>query len=378
MADYQQIADRVRAFVAGADQTRSASLADLAASYAQLCQETNDRLRRCVDYLRRGLRSEAIHLADAPPSVLDMVATLDIPQIAEWEQVCAAYELERPSRIIVDAAQELNEAYAQFEPLRPLLTAHRRLALERAPLHQRLSSIRALADADPGTSHWAEDQELFETARLRELRTVADAAIRSQEIGRIDGLAAELTEQKWRVAVPRDITESILQNSKRIHGVQVAAALRAGLPEMRSILQSGAIDKAKKLLSKWQKSIDRYAVSLPADAAATVEELRQFVSSHADLQSLQAAFAEKSATLRTLIDHQAPAETLTSHYRELQSVGLPIPEELEGSYRSLLGRLQRSSRFEERGIQLIVVTVAVAVVAGAAVAIWSYLHSLTH
>jgi len=35
-------------------QTWTGHTADLATQYAALCDETNERLRRCADYLRRG------------------------------------------------------------------------------------------------------------------------------------------------------------------------------------------------------------------------------------------------------------------------------------------------------------------------------------
>src|SRR4051812_43580101 len=129
MPDYQQVVDAIRAFANSLDQTRSDEVPELATSYALLCREANDRLRRCADYLHRGLRSEALHLADTPPILLDMVAALDIPELPDWEKACFAYDLQRPPKLLMEAAQELNEAYAADEPVRMLLSRHRVLAL---------------------------------------------------------------------------------------------------------------------------------------------------------------------------------------------------------------------------------------------------------
>ena len=59
MADTQCIVDDVRAYVQAGDPSFRDSLPPLATAYAAACKEVNDRLRRCDDFLRKGLRSEA-------------------------------------------------------------------------------------------------------------------------------------------------------------------------------------------------------------------------------------------------------------------------------------------------------------------------------
>ncbi len=45
MHDHQQIVDRIKAFMAGADQTRNDAVVDLASNYSSACRDANDR--RC-------------------------------------------------------------------------------------------------------------------------------------------------------------------------------------------------------------------------------------------------------------------------------------------------------------------------------------------
>jgi ABC-type transporter Mla subunit MlaD len=80
MADTQRIVDDIRTFVHASDQTCNDSLRALAAAYAAACKEANDRLRRCDEFLRQGLRSEAIRFAEAEPNLLDqLVASFTSP-----------------------------------------------------------------------------------------------------------------------------------------------------------------------------------------------------------------------------------------------------------------------------------------------------------
>ena len=79
MVDYQRVVDEIRFFLQGADQTLRDEHRDWADNYAQAVKEANERLRRCKEFLSQNLRSEAIHVADASPPLVEMVSYLDFP-----------------------------------------------------------------------------------------------------------------------------------------------------------------------------------------------------------------------------------------------------------------------------------------------------------
>ena len=378
MADYQFVVDRVRGFVTGADQTRTDALTEMAANFAELCQEANTRLRRCLDYLRRGLRSEAIHLAETHPNLLDMVAALDIPEIDEWEQLCAAYELARPARMMIEAAQELNEAYSQEKPLQHLLSQHRVLALRRAPLAERLEVIRALAVEDPTNSCWAEDQETFETARLRQLRPDVSAAVRSRDLRVIDALAAEIFSQNWRAQLPADIKDALSKASFALHAEVALSQLKQGVSEIDSILQTACLPDAKALLAKWDNAIGQYSLDLPGDLNQAHLRLRKWVADHENLAEMHAAIDAACADLRAVVDKNVPEEELLARYRAVQAVGLPIPQELEREFRERKRSLDRTHRFEQIGIYGLAALVGLLILAVIFFVIWSHFHPGGH
>ena len=68
MADPRQIVESLCAALATFQSLESAALAELAGAYAELCAQANTRLRRCQDCLRQGLYSEAVQLAETPPT----------------------------------------------------------------------------------------------------------------------------------------------------------------------------------------------------------------------------------------------------------------------------------------------------------------------
>ena len=83
MSDHQRLVDDIRSFLHSSDQTLTDTVKELASSHVSACQEVNARLRRCADFLQQGLRSEAIHLAQADPVLLDDLAVLDFLERVE-------------------------------------------------------------------------------------------------------------------------------------------------------------------------------------------------------------------------------------------------------------------------------------------------------
>src|SRR3954466_97661 len=112
MADYQRVVELLRDIRSGPLQTVTDEIQQAAAEYARLCVEANERLRRCSTYLQQGLRTEAIHVAEESPNLLDLVASLDLPEPQMWAEFCANNGLAVPPPLQIDRAGQLNDAYA--------------------------------------------------------------------------------------------------------------------------------------------------------------------------------------------------------------------------------------------------------------------------
>ncbi len=161
MSNYRQITDEIRAFLATADRACTPELTSLASEFAILCQEANGRLRRCIDYLRHGRRSEAIQLGESQPLLLDVVTALEFPEIDDWQQVCTAYGL------ALGAGDDGSGPRAQ-RSLRPganpgrvacAATFARLVAGDR---WQRLTVLRELSRRDLRNPAWQEDIRALE------------------------------------------------------------------------------------------------------------------------------------------------------------------------------------------------------------------------
>src|SRR6188508_3045537 len=124
MADFQRVIEFLRDVRQGGLsnlQSASEEVTHMAAQYAALCAQTNERLRQCSAFLQQGLRTEAIHLAEQSPNLLDLVSQLDLPDPQAWAEFCQNNGFPVPPALQLDRAAQLNEAYAQDQPLEHLL-----------------------------------------------------------------------------------------------------------------------------------------------------------------------------------------------------------------------------------------------------------------
>jgi len=131
MTEIQRVVDELRFLLLREVVEQTDELADLVREYSDHCHTANVRLRRGNECLKQGLRSEALHLAEAAPNLLDVVAVLDFAERDQLLEVVAMYFFTPPEPLLLDVASALNEAYAQHEPLQKLLDSHRLLALGR-------------------------------------------------------------------------------------------------------------------------------------------------------------------------------------------------------------------------------------------------------
>ncbi len=370
MPSPRQIVLEIEAFLALGDADGENASRSLAASYAELCRGANGRLRRCADYVRRGLRSEAIHTAELEPDLLTLVADLDFERVETWDAFCAREQLDRAPRLLVDVARELNEAYVTEQPLRGLLRQLRVQNLARAPLRDRLQVLRRLAAVDPETVAWPEDVEAFEHARLREARAETDAFLQGGKLESLGRLLADLTEQPWRIAVPADLVARVRAAIRQVETARAHAELHALLPELHDAHSAMSYDRASELLTRWRAIAQSAGVDVPEELEAQVRPVADWAAAEAGFREAQRAVTDACARVRAALDEAGPARELERHHREASSFDQPIPADLERDYQAEIQRRQVSARRRYRLLVAGAACLVLALAAGVAVALY--------
>lgn len=363
MPDAQRIVDDLRSFVHASDQTFSEPLRALAADYAAACQEANKRLRRCDEFLRQGLRSEAIRFAEAEPPLLDLLAVLDFPERPQWAELAASYGLAAPPALRLETAEALNRAYAEEQPLEHLLKQHRRLALQQAPLPERIGVLRQIAATDPGNPVWAQDAATLEQVRLDQLDSEARQAHERDDFARLNAVWAEISSDAWVSPPARDLVARV-QKLVRTRATQAARArlrvLTEGLEEAHAAMDVAAV---RRLAEEWRRVRGELGPEDDGRLAHRAQPVLQWLARQDKLQEREFAFqAALDALERALADPETSEEALCEAYNRATQVNPEgVPARVEDAFQRRLTQLRRQESGRERLV--LVITFAVGAVA---------------
>ncbi|HVJ68502.1 MAG TPA: hypothetical protein VM510_10980 [Caulifigura sp.] len=340
MPDLQRLIDDIRSQLQASSCELSDRLRTLAEGYAEVCSETNERLRKCERLLRQQLRSEAIHLADADPVLLDTVATLDFPEKPQWDDILGMYELPQAEPLLLDVARDLNEAYAIVQPLQKLLAKHRLLALTRAPLNQRLAVMRKLDAQDKAAFVWDDDIRVFERARFAEIEIEAKEAARRRDPAALGSLVGEVERTEWREKPPGHL----LGNVRRLAGSVTKATAEDELLDITGDLERAFnlldLFGAREARTRWQAAAARARLTPDDPRHERVEPILGWLTDEDAREATDRGFQAALANLENELANDASLESLERAYYEVRRFERTIPEPLLVRYRNRSQALQ--------------------------------------
>ena len=362
MADYQRIVEYlrdIRVNIGAGTTSVTDELRESATAYAELCVQANDRLRQCSSFLQQGLRSEAIHLAEESPNLLDLVAALDLPDANQWGEFCQMNELPIPVPLQMDRAQQLNEAYAADQPLETLLNQHRYLALARAPVGQRLSVLRQISTQDPSNPNWEKDVRVFEKARIKELPNSFYIAVKNKDSAALAELHSEINETPWAEEIPTDLALAVTDAHKRFRRAQADAELRPLVAPLRQAFAARDYDACVSIIARWKAVMEAAGITTVApELAHEVQPVVEWVRSEDEAEEQRKRFRAGCDALVGLLNTDASDSDLEAAFERLKSFDEPVPAELAERYTQ---RRAARQKVAERAHRLRLVTVAACV-----------------
>jgi hypothetical protein len=329
MADYHEYVDGIRAILQSGQLPDEATLRDLAGGYARTCAEANERLMACVRLLHQGLRAEAIHQAETEPNLLGTLTSLDFPQRAEWDELTDDKGLVRSQALNLDAARELNEAYAEHDPLRDLLRRHRRMALAHASLPKRLALLRTIASQDPNTPVWRDDIQNYERARLLQVQEEANRALTRMDTEGLQSLLTELEDTRWTTPPPAPLVRRVHEELTQVRRVQGRRVLGSIAEELRKAYHANDLATARSLRDRWD---DQAPLAGVVDHDPLLEQVRPalvWVEEESQRQAADQAYERAVADLRAALERgETDPQTLTELGEALDASGRGTPQDL--------------------------------------------------
>lgn len=363
MADYQRVVEYlrdVRASLGAGTTLVTEELRQSATAYAELCTQANERLRKCSAFLQQGLRSEAIHLAEENPNLLDLVAALDLPDPAQWAEFCQMNELPLPPVLQMDRAQQLDEAYAADQPLEMLLHQHRYLALARAPIRHRLAVLRQIAAQDTANQNWERDVRVFEKARLKELPASFYLAVKNKDAAMIAELQGEVNESPWLEELPKDLSTAVTDAWERVRRVRAETKLQPLVEPLRAAFAARDYDECVRIIGEWKAIMEAANITTCAtELAHQVQPVVEWIRQEDELQARRKRFTHACDAVVRLLDSNAGSTDLEAAFERLKKYDEPVPEDLTQRYEQRLVEHQRQA---QRAHRLRIVGVAAGVV----------------
>ena len=337
--DYQRIVEEIQNAIAYDALMPDSTVNELAADYSVACEEANQRLRECVDLLRRGLRGEAIQRCEIDPNLLDLVAVLDFPERAAWCDWLRQSGRAAPPALSMDAAAELNVGYAVDQPLTGLMKRHRLLALARSPLRDRITVLQQIAAADAANPLWGDELRGYERHRHKQLQAEIDAAVRTGDVSSLTSLEHELRESVWTDRPPAPLLDRVAGQATRLRAQQARAELTQLEPELNAAFSDFDVDRARRLRGRWKacemlaalpESDPLNEMVLPALDWLDEQDRRD----HADADNAQAL-----ADLECGLDENQSRHDLDRFYHRLVSCERGVPEVLQRRFHERMAAL---------------------------------------
>jgi hypothetical protein len=278
-------------------------------------------------------------------------------------------ELTTAPPLLVEAAQELNEAYATAQPLEVMLDRHRRLALECAPLSERIAVMRALEVADPTSAFWDADIRAHETACIKRLKADATAAIKQRDHAGISRVLAELDAGGWRVEPPPEFrtalqkADSTLSQQETFHQVRLM---------MRDLdLAYGAMDLAAVTngVRAIRGMLAPSNLSLPPELNARLISAEQWSRQQTESARRNMEIDQAVNQLSESVSANAPFVELELLRSRVMDLGAEVPEEAEQRVASLRKKRDAEIASKARRRMALVAVSAAAVLAASALAV---------
>ncbi len=371
MSDYQRSVDELRFAIQsdGEILLQVIELPDtflaLVSTYSDLCNGCNLRLRQCDDALRQGLRSEALHLADATPNLLDLLGTLDFPERDELVQILERHNQAKPEPLLVDVAGSLNEAYAIHEPLAALLCQHRLFALARSPFPQRLGVLRSLAELDSESPHWDSDIREMEQARFVEIESTCRTASAKGDLGVLKLLMNELTTTPWRQTPPAKLVRDLKLRGGQVKRTGARQLLDELAPQLHDAFSALDLVTARELRDQWVDAIAAAQLPKTDELSEHVAPVLEWIADEDQREADEKSFQRAIAALeRGLEDDSLASAELRKLGDDVEKHGRAIPATLLNRFSNRLGSLELTELRHHR-LRMISIVVGILFVVGA-------------
>ena len=336
------IAERVRSLVLQGTATRE-EIRAAAEAHAEQVRQVNADLARCSAWVQRGLISEATSLGEA----LDVARRASVLRLEgahdAWTGLLRTAGLGGVAQVDLALLESFVAAAGRHQAMAASLAAMRHAALRRAPLAERLFTLRALVDRDPRQPAWLEGVRRLEREAAAALAEAARQAVQLQD----PVLAAQVVGWAEQLTIPMEDHRDLLAQARTLADADRQAVMHAQAREIASRLHASAaamdwagLDQAAREWSDLTASWDPGA-ALRSEAEAPLDMLRR----DRERRREERARTEALQRLELALDQAAPLDELDRLADAAMRSDAALPSPIE---RRLADRRERASAASAR------------------------------
>ena len=372
MPDLAQSIDRIRDFMASADLLVPDEVREAGVHLERACRSANDRLSQCDALLRQGLRVEAVSLATQEPHLIDYATALNFAEFARWTQVCGTEMISAPPPVRVAQLKELNRAFVDVRPMLPLLAEHRKLALQNAPLADRLAALHKIAALDPSNPVWQKDIELWERERLKSLDRDLKAAVKARDDCEIQRLYEEIAIQPWNTPLPEATAERARMGKAESDDRLTIVAVRKALEQLETAVGGYDVEAAERTVAQFTAQADSRVVRTQGDLSRRWSDAKAWVDRQMNMRREEGRFRKLVNEAEILIADRAESAEVEKKLASIRQLDIDVPPEIQDRAK----RLKAEQVLSRKRRRLLSTSATVAVVVMAVVGVgWYVSHS---
>jgi len=343
---------RLDALAAGDSATAPHEVRASLPVYAQLVPAFDERLARCADLLRQGLRDEAIGYESDAPALVEAVELLDLASRGQakweaWKAALGSHGFPLPALPRMDMANALVEAKNTIADLKPLLDRWRRLNLANAPLPERLRMLRKLRQKDPNNAVWFDSIKEYERQRLMVIERDIKAAIAAKDEPALTALVAELDEP-WAESPPARLKTAAGGALEGIVGDRWSRQMDEVCRDLAAAFEARDLEAGRQLRKRLAALLGEKSISADAEPrAAAVEPAATWVDRHDRLHTLLLAIPDTlDEEPKRFRDRVRWKQSLQSQQREVEDLAEKLHDEVDAE--PIERNLERIARVVEQ------------------------------
>ena len=355
------------------------TLERLATEYVNQCRMANRRLEQCEDMLKAGSESEVIQLAEAPPALLDLVATLSFDKCEDWRSFCKAKSLPSADTFNERAISRLNELYGKGIPPNHTLYKDYRAAMVERDVTRAMMTLRTILKLNPkDATARSESTRLEQKVRDEKLAQLGQC-VQQRNAPRAMELLAEVETLFRKPPLAGPAMEAAKALRAEHERQQAEQQCQERIEVLLRDQRQGVWDDAYLQVCEVEHLCSTHKITLDPAVAAAYQAARNWVLKLKEQQDAEARFQAALQDVTQLVSQNQTKsnrpipvlenflQTLSNKWAALEVCGRPVPEDLAAAVQRQYNQVRTGikRRIRRRKIWTALAVLALLAAAGA-------------